>query len=64
MIVTNGDESEELEIGSGDSGLFFTDDPIEISSEVNDTFDVLLRTSACNAVLAADKAAEKAETAA
>lgn len=46
MIVTNGDESEELEIGSDDSGLFFTDDPIEISSEVNDTFDVLLRTSA------------------
>lgn len=41
-ILTNGDRSTELEIGGEGSGLFFTDDPVEITSEVNDTFDHLL----------------------
>ena len=43
-IVTHGDRSEELEIHpDGDGGaLYFTADPVELTSEVNDTFDVLL----------------------
>lgn len=45
-IVTADDTSMTLEIGTEASGLFFTDDPAEIKSEVNDTFDHLLRQSA------------------
>lgn len=45
-IVTGADKSEVLEIGSESSGLYFTDDPAEVKSEVNDTFDHLLRHSA------------------
>lgn len=45
-IVTGADKSEVLEIGSEESGLYFTDDPVDIVSEVNDTFDHLLRRSA------------------
>ena len=45
-IVTNGDRTDSREIGADESGLYFTDDPIEITSEVNDTFDHLLRHSA------------------
>lgn len=45
-IVTGADKSEVLEIGSESSGLYFTDDPAETVSEVNDTFDHLLRQSA------------------
>lgn len=45
-ILTRADRSVTVEIGDEDSGIFFTDDPAEISSEVNDTFDVLLRQSA------------------
>lgn len=45
-ILTGGDRSTDIEIGANGSGVAFTDDPVEISSEVNDTFDVLLRTSA------------------
>lgn len=45
-IVTGADRSEVLEIGTESSGLYFTDDPAEIVSEVNDTFDHLLRQSA------------------
>lgn len=45
-IVTGADRSEVLEIGSESSGLYFTDDPAETVSEVNDTFDHLLRQSA------------------
>ena len=51
-IVTGGDKTETLEIGAEGSGLYFTDDPVEISSEVNDTFDVLLRHSASIRLLA------------
>ena len=45
-IVTGADRSEVLEIGTESSGLYFTDDPAETVSEVNDTFDHLLRQSA------------------
>ena len=45
-IVTCRSLVKEVEIGEFGSPLCFTDDPLEISSEVNDTFDVLLRRSA------------------
>lgn len=51
-IVTQQDRTTEVEIGSEDAGLFFTDDPCEIENEVNDTFDVLLRQSASIRLLA------------
>lgn len=46
MIVTDGDMSVVKEIGDGVCGVYFGEDPVEITSEVNDTFDVLLRRSA------------------
>lgn len=51
-IVTGADRSEVLEIGTEASGLYFTDDPVEVNSEVNDTFDHLLRQSATIRLLA------------
>lgn len=45
-ILTHGDRSEEVEIGAKGGGLYFSDDPVEITSEVNDTFDVLLKQQA------------------
>ena len=42
-IVTNNDRTKEVEIGSDSAGLYFTDDPVEIESQVNDTFDHLLK---------------------
>lgn len=45
-IVTKNDRTETLAIGTDEADVFFTDDPVEITSEVNDTFDVLLRQSA------------------
>ena len=45
-VVTNSDKSTEKEIGNEDDGILFTDDPVELSSEMNDTFDHLLCTSA------------------
>lgn len=45
-ILTNNDRTEEVEIGGDDERLFFTDEPCEIESAVNDTFDVLLCQSA------------------
>lgn len=46
-ILTNGDRSEELEIGTEESGLWFpAESPVVVENEVNDTFDVLLRRSA------------------
>ena len=42
-IVTNNSRTKEVEIGSDDAGLYFTDDPVEIESQVNDTFDHLLK---------------------
>ena len=45
-IVTGGDRTQTLEIGTEKADVFFTEDPAEITNEVNDTFDVLLRQSA------------------
>ena len=45
-ILTGGDTSEEVEIGADGSILQWGDAPVQIDSEVNDTFDVLLRHSA------------------
>lgn len=45
-IVTRRDRTTRLEIGSEDSGVYFSADPVEITSEANDTFDALLRSSA------------------
>lgn len=44
-ILTNGDRSTDIEIGSEGSGVFFTADPAEISCEINNTFDHLIRHS-------------------
>ncbi len=41
-ILTKGDKTQEVEIGSGEGGIYFTDDPVEITQQVNDTFDHLL----------------------
>lgn len=41
-ILTGGDRSEDIEIGAEDGDISFTDDPVEITSQVNDTFDHLL----------------------
>lgn len=41
-ILTRGDRTKEVEIGSEESGLDWTDDPVDITTEVSDTFDVLL----------------------
>ncbi len=41
-ILTNNDSSEEYEIGTEESGLYFeSSDAVEITSTVSDTFDVL-----------------------
>ena len=45
-IVTQGDRAKTLEVGTEDADVYFSDDPAEITSEINDTFDVLLRHSA------------------
>ncbi len=41
-ILTHGDRGQEVEIGDG-GDINWTDDPVDITSEVSDTFDVLLR---------------------
>ena len=45
-IVTHNDRTQIIEIGTEEADVYFSDDPAEITSEVNDTFDVLLRHSA------------------
>ncbi len=45
-IVTQNDRTQTLEIGTAKADIYFTDDPAEITNEVNDTFDHLLRQSA------------------
>ena len=45
-IVTQNDRTQTLEIGSEKADVFFSEDPAEITNEVNDTFDHLLRQSA------------------
>lgn len=42
-ILTGGDRTKEMVIGEKNGGdLSFTDDPVELTSQVNDTFDHLL----------------------
>ena len=41
-ILTQGDRTREVLIGADGGGLSFTDDPVELTSQVNDTFDHLL----------------------
>lgn len=45
-IVTENSRAQQVEIGDEKSGVFFTTNPVEIESSVNDTFDVLLRSQA------------------
>lgn len=45
-ILTDSDSTEEVEIGAEGGDVFFTDDPVDIDCEVNDTFDHLIRHSA------------------
>lgn len=42
-IVTNGNRTKDIEIGSDDAGVYFTTDPVEIENQINDTFDHLLK---------------------
>lgn len=42
VICTKGDNTKRVEIGNEKDGIFFTDDPVEITSQANDTFDHLL----------------------
>lgn len=42
VICTKGDNAKKVEIGEEKNGIFFTDDPVEITSQANDTFDHLL----------------------
>ncbi len=45
-MVTKGDRSRELEIGTEEAGLWFAaEDAVVIEAETNDTFDVMLRRS-------------------
>ncbi|RRC99045.1 hypothetical protein [Prevotella sp. OH937_COT-195] len=53
-IVTNADRTNSIEVGTDAAGIFFTADPVEIKSEVNDTFDHLLRQSASIRLLSRD----------
>lgn len=54
-ILTDGDRTEEREIGTDEAGLYFpAEDPVTIDDETNDTFDHLLRHSATITLLAAD----------
>lgn len=41
-ILTRGDRTREVLIGADGGELSFTDDPVELTSQVNDTFDHLL----------------------
>ena len=45
-ILTQGDDSETVEIGSEASGIHFSADPVSIDSTVNDLFDHLQRSEA------------------
>lgn len=41
-ILTHNDRSKEIEIGKGDyAEIYFTDEPVEMESQVGNTFDVL-----------------------
>lgn len=45
-ILTDNDRTTNIEIGTDTADIYFTDDPVEITSQVNDTFDHLLLQSA------------------
>ncbi len=51
-IVTGGSRTEKVEIGGEGSKVFFSDDPVELTSQVNDTFDHLLTVQATVRLLA------------
>ena len=53
-IVTRNSRADEIEIGGENSSVFFTTQPVEITSCVNDTFDHLLRSQATIRLLARD----------
>lgn len=57
-ILTSSDRSKSLEIGNEDDGVLFTDNPAEIKSEMNDTFDHLLPYSATINLQVADYMSE------
>lgn len=44
-ILSHGDRTEEKIIGTEAGGIYFQEDPVEITDEMNDTFDHLLRHS-------------------
>jgi hypothetical protein len=52
QIVTKADRTHTIEIGADAADIYFTDDPVDIVSEVNDTFDHVLRHSASVRLLA------------
>lgn len=53
-IVTENSRAVQVEIGDESSGVFFTTNPVEIRSSVNDTFDHLLRSQATIRLLTRD----------
>ena len=53
-IVTENSRAQQIEIGDEKSGVFFTTNPVEIESSVNDTFDHLLRSQATIRLLTRD----------
>lgn len=53
-IMVSSDAERDIEIGGEDSGVSFDEDPVEVRSEMNDTFDHLLRHSATIRLLARD----------
>lgn len=57
-ILTRGSRQPEIEIGGAQSGISFSDDPVEIESQVNDTFDHLLLTQATVRLLCSNYVAD------
>lgn len=53
-IVTENSRAIQVEIGDEKGGVFFTTNPVEIESSVNDTFDHLLRSQATIRLLVRD----------
>ncbi len=53
-ILTEKSRAVQVEIGDENGGLFFTTNPVEIQSSVNDTFDHLLRSQATIRLLTRD----------
>lgn len=52
-IITNNDNSQTVSIGDNTSGVFFAEDPVEISNENTDPTDVILAQS-CTITLLSD----------